>query len=185
MAVGPITSPVQWLLRTVMTHTWAANIQDTLNNAYGYKSASRYLWLYGPDAQATSNWTYNGWYWQATGVGSLYVPLGLFYTASGTDSTTKRQKPSSYAFRLKPAGASTMALSEKYVINLGNTSAPTTGTDATGVSSGTAQQTVTVAAGGSAYQNDDQVMFLQNDSAQSGDQFFGVRVTYANTTITV
>jgi hypothetical protein len=178
MAVGIITNPLTWLLRSPVGPAWLQNVQDNVNYVFG----TRYLWLGVPSLVPDTGWTIGGGgqYWVSANAGdNLLAPLDLYYTASGNFTTTKRLKPSSFAFRLKPAGASAVTCLEVHMNNMSTTSTPAGTSGASGTSSGTAEQTVTVAVGSTVYTNDDQVMSLKVTAGQTGDRFYGVRVTYA------
>lgn len=184
MAVGLITSPVQWLLRTIYTHTWGANVQDTINNLYAFKDNERSTWV--PPAACrfvggvvADNVNAVGvvvWTTAASAYAQLAVPA-FFYSA------TVGQKLTGIDVKVNQAGAAGMTVTLMEADNMGTTLDPVDGTNF-----GTAAGTVTGAAssgiktlsltGLAKYNKPDVLLWLKITPATNNDILYGVKFTF-------
>jgi hypothetical protein len=184
MAVGLITTPVQWLLRTIYTHTWGQNVQDNINNIYPFKSNERSFWMSPASCRFIGGTVVSGansegdaiWTTAASAYAQLSVPI-FFYSA------TVGQKLTGIDVKVNQAGAAGMTVSLYEVDNMSGTSNPIDGTTLGSIVSSTTGaassgiKTLSLS-GLTRYQKPDVMLWLRITPVTNNDALYGVKFTF-------
>lgn len=177
MAVGAISSPTQWLLRTVFTHTWGQAVQDNINALF---SQTYTRWIGTEAGSATADWTltpgtagdYMTWVYDGSGAADLTLTLPMFY------GTSTKDRVSSVAVKIYKDGGATTTVTVYKMTGLNTTGTPGLTSLGSATSTTSGYQLISVS-GLTASPAADEMLVVTVGGGDANDKVYGARIAYS------